>query len=110
MKKTLNTHLPNKGAHEDNKHIKIFNFICYQEMKIYIQYYYPFIKMAKIKKDDNIMCWQGFGTHGIARREKKAFLSDQYKETEEYNKMGKTRDLFKKIRDTKEHFMQRWAQ
>ena len=56
MKKTLNTHLPNKGAHEDNKHIKIFNFICYQEMKIYIQYYYPFIKMAKIKKDDNIMC------------------------------------------------------
>ena len=40
----------------------------------------------------------------IARRDKKAFLSDQYKETEENNRMGKTRDLFKKIRDTKETF------
>ena len=38
----------------------------------------------------------------IARRDKKAFLSDQCKETEENNRMGKTRDLFKKIRDTKE--------
>ena len=37
----------------------------------------------------------------IARRNKKAFLRDQYKETEESNRMGKTRDLFKKIRDTK---------
>ena len=37
----------------------------------------------------------------IARRDKKAFLSDQCKETEENNRMGKTRDLFKKIRDTK---------
>ena len=37
----------------------------------------------------------------IARRDKKAFLSDQYKEIEENNTMGKTRDLFKKIRDTK---------
>ena len=37
----------------------------------------------------------------IARRDKKAFLSDQYKEIEENNSMGKTRDLFKKIRDTK---------
>ena len=44
-----------------------------------------------------------------ARRDKKAFLSDQCKETEENNRMGKTRDLFKKIRDTKEHFMQRWG-
>ena len=40
----------------------------------------------------------------IARRDKKAFLSDQYKETEENNRMGKTRDLFKKIRDTKRTF------
>ena len=46
----------------------------------------------------------------IARRDKKAFLSDQRKEIEENNRMGKTRDLFKKIRDTKEHFMQRWEQ
>ena len=37
----------------------------------------------------------------IARRDKKAFLSDQCKETEENNGMGKTRDLSKKIRDTK---------
>ena len=40
----------------------------------------------------------------IARREKKAFLSDQCKNTEENNRMGKTRDLFKKIRDTKGTF------
>ena len=40
----------------------------------------------------------------IARRDKKAFLSDQSKEIEEKNKMGKTRDLFKKIRDTKGMF------
>ena len=40
----------------------------------------------------------------IARRDKKAFLSDQSKETEENNRMGKTRDLFKKIRVTKETF------
>ena len=37
----------------------------------------------------------------IARRDKKAFFSNQYKEIEERNRMGKTRDLFKKIRDTK---------
>jgi len=46
----------------------------------------------------------------IERRKKKDFLSDQCKEIEENNRMGKTRGLFKKIRDTKEHFMQRWAQ
>ena len=40
----------------------------------------------------------------IARKDKKAFLSDQSKETEENNRMGKTRDLFKKIRDTKGTF------
>ena len=40
----------------------------------------------------------------IARRDKKAFLSDQCKEIEENNRMGKTRDLFKKIRDTKVTF------
>ena len=40
----------------------------------------------------------------IARRDKKAFLSDQCKEMEENNRMGKTRDLFKKIRDTKGTF------
>ena len=40
----------------------------------------------------------------IARRDKKAFFIDQCKEIEENNRMGKTRDLFKKIRDTKETF------
>ena len=40
----------------------------------------------------------------ITRRDKKAFLSDQCKEIEENNRMGKTRDLFKKIRDTKGTF------
>ena len=46
----------------------------------------------------------------IARRDKKAFLCDQCKEIEENNRMGKTRDLFKKIRDAREHFIQRRAQ
>ena len=46
----------------------------------------------------------------LARRDKKDFLSDQRKEIEENNRMGKTRDLFKKIRDIKGHFMQGWAQ
>ena len=40
----------------------------------------------------------------IAKRDKKAFLNDQCKEIEESNRMGKTRDLFKKIRDTKGTF------
>ena len=43
----------------------------------------------------------------IPRRDKKAFFSDQCKEIEENNRIGKTRHLFKKIRDPKEHFMQR---
>ena len=46
----------------------------------------------------------------IARRDKKAFLSDQCKEIEENNKMGKTRDLFKKIKDTKGIFHEKWTQ
>ena len=46
----------------------------------------------------------------IARRDKKAFLSDQCKEIEENNRMRKTRDLFTKIRDTKVTFHAKWAQ
>ena len=42
----------------------------------------------------------------IARRDKKAFLGDQCKVIEENNRMGRSRDLFKKIKDIKEHFMQ----
>ena len=46
----------------------------------------------------------------IARRDKKAFLSDQCKEIEENNKMERTGGLFKKIRDTKGTFHAKWAQ
>ena len=46
----------------------------------------------------------------IARREKKAFLSDQRREIEENNRMGKTRDLFRKIRNTKGIFHAKMAQ
>ena len=42
--------------------------------------------------------------HRIARRDKKAFLSEQCKEIDEKNRMGKTRDIFKKMRDTKGNF------
>ena len=46
----------------------------------------------------------------IARRDKKAFLSDQCKEIEENNRMGMTKDLLRKLEIPTEHFMQRWAQ
>ena len=46
----------------------------------------------------------------IVKRDKKAFLSDQCKEIEENNGMGKTKDLFKKITDTKGTFHAKWTQ
>ena len=46
----------------------------------------------------------------LAQRDKKAFINDQCKEIEENNRMGKTRDLFKKIRDTKGTFHAKMAQ
>ena len=46
----------------------------------------------------------------IARRDKKAFFSDQCKQIEENNRMGKTRDLMRKSEIPKGHFMQRWGQ
>ena len=46
----------------------------------------------------------------IARRDKKAFVSEQCKEIEENNRMGKTRDVHKKIRDSKGTFQAKWAQ
>ena len=46
----------------------------------------------------------------IARRDKEAFLSDQCKEIEENNRMGKTRDSSRNLEIPREHFMQRWAQ
>ena len=57
---------------------------------------------SKGEKERDIYLNAGF--QRIARRDKKAFLSDQSKEIEENNRMGKTRDLSKKIRDTKETF------
>ena len=47
---------------------------------------------------------------GIARKDKKAFLGDQYKEIEENNRMGKPRDSTRKLEIPREYFMQRWAQ
>ena len=46
----------------------------------------------------------------MTRKNKKAFLSDQCKKIEENNRMGKTKDLFKKLENPREYFMQRWAQ
>ena len=46
----------------------------------------------------------------IARRDKQAFLSDQCKEIEKNNRMGKSRDSSRKLEIPREHFMQRWAQ
>ena len=65
---------------------------------------------AKCKGEKERYTHQNAEFQRIARRDKKAFLSDQCKETEENNRMGKTRDLFRKIRDTREKtFLQRWA-
>ena len=59
---------------------------------------------AKGKGEEEIHTHLNAEFQRIARRDKKAFLSDQCKEIEENNTMGKTRDLFKKIRDTKVTF------
>ena len=61
-------------------------------------------KDTKGKGEKEIYTYLHEKFHLIARRDKKAFLSDQCKEIEEKNRMGKTRDLFKKIRDTKGTF------
>ena len=58
-------------------------------------------KDAKAKGEKEIYTHLNAEFQRIARRDKKAFFSDQFKEVEENNRMGKTRDLFKKIRDTK---------
>ena len=67
-------------------------------------------KEAKSKEEKERYTHLNAEFQRIARRDKKAFLSDQCKETEENNRMGKTRDLFKKLEIPREHFMQRWAQ
>ena len=59
---------------------------------------------AKVKGEKERYTHLNADLQGIARRDKKAFLSDQHKEIEDNNRMGKTRDIFKKIRDTKGSF------
>ena len=64
-------------------------------------------RAAKSKGEKEIYKHLNAEFQRIATRDKKAFLSDQYKEIEEKNIMGKTRDLFKKIRDTKGTFQEK---
>ena len=59
---------------------------------------------AKGKGEKERYAYLNAGFQGTARRDKKAFLSNQCKEIEKNNRIGKTRDLFKKIRDTKGTF------
>ena len=61
-------------------------------------------RKAKTKEEKERYIHLNADIQRITRRDKKAFLSDQCKEIEENNRMGKTRDLFKKIRDTKRTF------
>ena len=61
-------------------------------------------KEVKDKGEKEIYTHLNEEFQGIARKDKKAFLGDQYKEIEENNRMGKTRNLFKKIRDTEGTF------
>ena len=65
---------------------------------------YGVIRKAKSKGENERYSHLTAEFQRIARRDKKAFLSDQYKGIEENNRIGKTRDLFKKIRDTKGTF------
>ena len=68
------------------------------------------VKRREVKSKEEKERYSHLNARRIARRGKKAFLSDQCIEIEENNRTGKTRDLFKKIRDTSKHFMQKWAQ
>ena len=65
---------------------------------------------AKGKGEKEIYTHLNGELQSIARRDKKPFLSDQCKEMEETNRMGKTRNLFKKLEIAREYFMPRWAQ
>ena len=66
-------------------------------------------RVAKSKGEKERYKYLNAECQRIARRDKKAFFSDQCKEIEENNRMGKTRDLFKKIRDTKGTFHAKMA-
>ena len=65
---------------------------------------------AKGKGENESYIYLNAESQRIARRDKKAFLSDQCKKIEENNRMGKTRDLFKKIRDIKGTFQAKMGQ
>ena len=65
---------------------------------------------AKNKGEKEIYMHLNAEFQRIARRDNKAFLSVRCKEIEGNNRMGKTRDLFKKLEIPREHFMQKWAQ
>ena len=65
---------------------------------------------GKEKEKRNIYIHLNAEFQSRSRRDKNAFQSDQYKEIEKNNRMGKTSDLFKKIRDTKGTFHARWVQ
>ena len=67
-------------------------------------------RKAKGKKEKERYTHLNAELQRIAKRDEKALLSDQRKEIEENNRMGKTKDLFKKIRDTKGTFHAKWAQ
>ena len=67
------------------------------------------MKTAKSKGENERYTHLNAEFQRVARRDKKAFLSGQCKEIEENNRMGKTRDLFKKIRDTEGTFHAKWA-
>ena len=64
---------------------------------------------AKIKGENERYKHLNAEFQRIVRRDKKVFLSDQCKEIEENNRMGKTTDLFKELEISREHIIQRWA-
>ena len=68
------------------------------------------VKVKKVKGERERYTQLNAEFQRIAKRDKEVFLNEQCKEIEENNKMGKMRDLFKKIRDTKGTLMQRYAQ
>ena len=75
-----------------------------QTVGILLLYYTQLRKEAKGKGEKERYTHLNAEFQEMTRRDKKAFLSDQRKETEENNRMGKTRDLFEKIRDTNGNF------
>ena len=100
-----------------HNHYAKLRYICGQTKGIFMRIKWDNLykitvkrREAKSKGDKKRYSHLNAGFQRIARRAKKAFLSDQCKEIEESNRMGKTRDLLRKLEIPREHFMQRWAQ